>query len=83
MVLLLDSGVEEKGGCKLYSDLPRLVPPGGTIVKARLTSQGGTTHKIASILLASTSRTTPRGTTLNARLGWKRGTSRVGGDKSW
>ena len=48
-------------------------PPGGTILKARLASQGGTTQKIASILIASTSRTTPRGETLKARLGSERG----------
>jgi hypothetical protein len=50
-----------------------LFPLGGEILKARLTSGGGNSQTIASIILLSTSRMNPRGATLKPRLGSERG----------
>ena len=51
-------------------DYRDLFPPGGNFFEARLTSRGGNSTTIASILLASTSRMRPRGQ--NSNPGWAR-----------
>ena len=66
------------GSCHGLEGL-RLVPPGGEILKARLTSRGGNSQTIASIILASTSRIMPRETSLKIRLGLERGDNRSEG----
>ena len=52
-----------------YSGVPQLAPPYGTHLKAGVTSREDNSNIIARVLLASTTRMRPRGTTLKTSLG--------------